>query len=211
MPENAGRVLDFGGGVGATSATLKAEGRAAEAVLFDQVADTAVPGIDAAVAVDLEDRDALAKLLSEHGPFDTILCLDILEHLRDPWATVAVLKRALNPGGSLIISLPNVNFYRLLAPLIFKGRFDYTEAGTLDRTHLRWFALHGMIDLATADGMELKAVSKNIFGRRWQLFNTATLGLIERFLVGQYKIRADKPRHRTAFTSVDSPAPPSLR
>src|SRR5690242_10717367 len=95
IPANAGRVLDFGGGIGSTSAVLKADGRAGSAILFDQVANDAAPAIDGFEAVDLDDLAAVQAAIQRHGPFDTILCLDILEHLHDPWATTRMLAKAL--------------------------------------------------------------------------------------------------------------------
>ncbi|WP_208103072.1 hypothetical protein, partial [Escherichia coli] len=37
------------------------------------------------------------------------------------------------------MSLPNVRHYSVVLPLLFGGRWDYEDAGLLDRTHLRFF------------------------------------------------------------------------
>lgn len=192
VDREAGRALDFGGGVGATAAALKAQGIVSEAVLFDQVAGEAAKGIDIAEVADLEDFERIAELLPRHGPFDTILCLDILEHLRDPWRTVELLSGALKPGGAMIISLPNANFIGLVAPLVLFGRFDYVDAGVLDRTHLRWFTKHSMRDLVRAPNMQLEHLEAHVPGRLKRLINLMTLGLFERFLASQYRLRVRK-------------------
>ena len=192
LPEHVGAVLDFGGGVGATSAELRASGRAERAVLFDQVAGNALPAVDTVEALDLNDGAAVEAALAKTGPFDTILALDILEHLVDPWATVALLDKALRPGGSLIVSVPNINNLIVVVPLVFRGRFEYQDAGVLDRTHLRWFTRKSAIELATCSGMKLEATSANFSGRRNRYANNVTLGLFERFFASQFKMRVRK-------------------
>lgn len=71
--------------------------------------------------------------------FDAIVFGDVLEHLRDP---AVVLKRVVDnhlaAGGRVVISLPNVANWAIRLRLLV-GRFDYTETGILDRTHLRLF------------------------------------------------------------------------
>lgn len=192
LPDRVGALLDFGGGVGATAAQLRADGRAERAVLFDQVAEGALPRIDAVEALDLDDTAALSAALARTGPFDTILALDVLEHLKDPWTAVRQLGEALRPGGALIVSVPNIATLSVMLPLL-RGRFDYQDAGVLDRTHLRWFTRSSAIELVTGSGLALEAVEGNLGRRRARYFNAATGGLFERFLAVQYKLRARKP------------------
>lgn len=42
--------------------------------------------------------------------FDTVLCLETLEHDLRFWQTVPLLKALLKPGGALVITTPNVGF-----------------------------------------------------------------------------------------------------
>ncbi|MEP5937107.1 MAG: class I SAM-dependent methyltransferase [Erythrobacter sp.] len=190
---NAGTVLDFGGGVGATSSALKQEARADKVVLLDQVADQALGDIDQAIALDLNDRDQVKAALDEAGPFDTILCLDVLEHLIDPWPVIALLEAALKPGGTILLSLPNANYHGLVMPLIVRGRFDYADAGVMDLTHLRWFTKTTMVELGTRGELALGRIEPNITGRRDRLLNAVTLGLFERFFAKQYRLKLSKP------------------
>ena len=192
LPARLGTVLDFGGGIGATSACLKRERGAERVVLLDQVASGALPEIDQAEALDFDDHAGIAAALDRTGPFDTILALDVLEHLKDPWGTVALLDRALKPGGSLVVSVPNLSHYTVLGPLLFRNRFDYRDAGPLDRTHLRWFTKRSAIALATCSGLKLHSVGTDLGNLRNRLLNAATLGLANRFLTIQYKVRALK-------------------
>lgn len=186
----AGRLLDFGGGVGATAAALRSSGQADRAVVADLVAGDPAPGVDRAFAGDFEDPAFLADILAEEGPFDTVLCLDILEHLRDPWAVVETLHKGLSSGGVLIASVPNVRHISLLWPLVVHGRFRLDDAGICDRTHLRWFTRSSAIELVTSSGLVLDEVVDKLPGqRRYRFSNAATLGLFRRFIEIQYLIR----------------------
>ena len=71
--------------------------------------------------------------------FDLIMCLDVLEHLVDPWKTLSRLADHLKPGGTVIASIPNVRHARNLLSLLFMGKWEYKEQRLLDKTHLRVF------------------------------------------------------------------------
>jgi len=42
------------------------------------------------------------------GEFDTVICLEGLEHLLNPWFTVNELCRVCRKGGQVIVSIPNI-------------------------------------------------------------------------------------------------------
>ena len=64
--------------------------------------------------------------------------LDILEHLVRPERLLQDCREVLTPKGAVVISVPNVANIAVRLMLLF-GRFDYTERGILDKTHLRFF------------------------------------------------------------------------
>lgn len=72
------------------------------------------------------------------GKFDYVLMADVIEHLMDPVAALAKVKKVLKPGGKLVFSVPNManvaNRIELLG-----GRFEYTEFGLLDETHVHYY------------------------------------------------------------------------
>ncbi len=77
------------------------------------------------------------ELALPDGPFDVVLCGDVLEHLRDPSAFLRRLAAAY-PGAKLVASIPNIANWRTRASL-FIGRWNYADEGLLDRTHLRFY------------------------------------------------------------------------
>src|SRR4029079_18260338 len=40
------------------------------------------------------------------GKFDTVVCLNVLEHVKDPHVALANMHRALAPGGRLVLYVP---------------------------------------------------------------------------------------------------------
>jgi len=191
VPAGGGNLLDLGGGTGETAALLRRLGRVRRAGVADLVAAPSdAPALDFRHAGDLEDPAFLAHVIAREGPFDTILCLDVLEHLRDPWSVIADLHGGLAPGGAIIASIPNVRNFRALLPLVFRNRWTLTDAGVLDRTHLRFFVRATAVELMTCSGLALEEVrAKPSGGRRVQLFRAATLGLMNSFTDLQYLIR----------------------
>ena len=75
----------------------------------------------------------------EPGSLDCILYGDVLEHLVDPEAVLARQRRLLGSGGVILCSVPNIQHHSLLAALL-RGDWQYTTAGLLDATHLRFFS-----------------------------------------------------------------------
>ena len=72
--------------------------------------------------------------------FDTVLCLNVLEHLDDPGAAAGFAFRSLRPGGAIMVLVPNV-------PGIY---------GSLDRSlgHKRRYSRESIRELLEAHGFD---------------------------------------------------------
>lgn len=70
--------------------------------------------------------------------FDFIICSDILEHLKKPSDAITFVADKLKFCGQVIISIPNISNIDIILNLL-EGRFNYSEYGILDNTHLRFF------------------------------------------------------------------------
>jgi SAM-dependent methyltransferase len=78
--------------------------------------------------------DAEAGLPFEDASFDVAVAGEVLEHLADPAAVVAEIRRVLRPGGELVGSVPNA--FRLKTRVAFvRGRYPVGW----DPTHLQLF------------------------------------------------------------------------
>lgn len=135
--DRSSRILELGCGSGGTGRAALAAGKAGEYVGIELSANAAAVARSALTEVILGDVEQL-DLSALEGRFDALVISEVLEHLTDPWATLKRLAACIKPGGAVLASSPNVAQWQVIRALI-GGRFDYTEAGVMDRTHLRWF------------------------------------------------------------------------
>ena len=192
LPERMDRVLELGCGTGATLGALRAAGRCKRTTGVELVASAAreaEKNVDEVHVGDIEKMDLDAR----SGSYDAVLCLDVLEHLVDPWSAVRRLGELLAPGGVLVASIPNVRNIRVVAPLLFLGQWRYTEQGQLDRTHLRFFTRETAIELVGSGGLEVDRVETAV-GATGRWINRMTLGLLRGLFDFQYIIRGTKRR-----------------
>ena len=96
--------------------------------------------------------------LSSLGRYDAVVFGDVLEHLRDPREILQKVNNLLKPGGKVLISLPNVANIWVRLNLLF-GRFNYSRVGILDETHLRFFTLQTMKQLAAESGLDVISIN----------------------------------------------------
>jgi 2-polyprenyl-3-methyl-5-hydroxy-6-metoxy-1,4-benzoquinol methylase len=93
----------------------------------------------------LLDLDELGKPGEEYKrfeavaeTFDYVVFADVLEHLKNPAEALLKLTGKLNDRGEVLVSVPNIAHADIILNLI-AGRFNYSEFGILDNTHLRFF------------------------------------------------------------------------
>jgi 2-polyprenyl-3-methyl-5-hydroxy-6-metoxy-1,4-benzoquinol methylase len=107
------------------------------------------------------------------GPFDVIICGDVLEHLKDPLGVLKRLSLELKQNGKLIVSVPNIAHLWMRVQLAL-GRFDYADRGILDRTHLRFFTLRSFHELLREADLEVTELTTTpvplplLIPARWQ-------------------------------------------
>jgi 2-polyprenyl-3-methyl-5-hydroxy-6-metoxy-1,4-benzoquinol methylase len=194
-PGPPGRILEIGAADGNVLVDLKRSGRAREVVgveLFPSPdGSQSRSEIDRFIIADVEKKE----LDLEPQSFDTLICADVLEHLRDPWGILRYLTGFLRDGGVLVLSLPNILYWRAFGRIL-SGDFHYCSSGVLDKTHLRFFCRRNMLELVRSAGLTVTTVEPSFRRqaelRRDRLLNVLTLGLAERHLTQQYLIVAVK-------------------
>ena len=132
LPKTPRRILEVGAGAGSTLRWLK--------TLHSNVETTGVE-INPALRVELQRNADVAiigpieETLSRLTTYDLILLLDVLEHLHDSLGMLKKIIKLLEPQGCVIVSVPNIAHLSVSLPLLLLRRFDYRDAGILDRTH----------------------------------------------------------------------------
>src|SRR3954447_4321577 len=150
VPRTARRVLDLGCATGSTGAALKAR-QDVEVVgveLEPDYAREAAEHLDRVINADVEQPPGEL----EPG-FDVLIAADILEHLKNPWATLRAYAELLEPGATAIVSLPNVAHWSTYAHLA-RGSWPRRPEGIFDATHLRWFTLKDATQLLEQAGLK---------------------------------------------------------
>ena len=182
--------LDVGCGDGATGEILKIKYGVKVVVGIEankEHAKKAETKIDKVIANNAEDAHALPF---HSNQFDLIVMADILEHFVDPWNTLARYRDFLKPNGVLLASIPNIQHWRTVMNLL-RGEWQYTNWGTLDRTHLRFFTKSSIKDLFNQSGFEISRIDFEV-GYTAKIVNILTLGLLLNFVPFKYLILSHK-------------------
>ena len=129
------------------------------------------PRVDTAVTVLTQDLNDPPRF--EVGPYDYIMLLDVIEHLRDPESFMSELRKQFDyTPRTLILTTPNVAFI-VQRLMLLLGQFNYGRAGILDRTHTRLFTFRSLNRLLRDAGLRTREVRgvpapfPKVFGDGW--------------------------------------------
>jgi 2-polyprenyl-3-methyl-5-hydroxy-6-metoxy-1,4-benzoquinol methylase len=184
-------VMDLGCASGVMGRKLLETGKAAEVhgvEIFPDAAEEAARHYTEVHTGDIEEMD-----LEYENRFDYVICGDILEHLKDPYSVVRRIHQWLKPGGSIFVCVPNVRNYSVVRMLVFRGRWEYHDAGIMDRTHMRFFTRSSCSEMLAEAGFEVYHEQMMIDGARKNFANRVTLGLFGEFLASQTFCCGRKP------------------
>jgi len=125
--EKRGKLLDVGAGTGAFSRKLKAEG-------FDVTACDISPQNFVAEGIVCKKADLNTTFPFSDAEFDFVVSAEVIEHIENPWFFLRELYRITKPGGTVIISTPNlhnwyVRLYFALTSKMFNFLSSYEKIG----------------------------------------------------------------------------------
>jgi GT2 family glycosyltransferase/2-polyprenyl-3-methyl-5-hydroxy-6-metoxy-1,4-benzoquinol methylase/glycosyltransferase involved in cell wall biosynthesis len=144
------RVVDFGCAAGNLAQLLSKKGCIVTGVEINpEAAKIAEKYCQDVVIADL-DFVSVTEILPV-GEFDVAVFGDVLEHLRNPWKVLEETKKILKNSGYVVASIPNIAHGAIRLALL-EGKFEYTEEGILDNTHLRFFTKKTVDELFDKSG-----------------------------------------------------------
>jgi 2-polyprenyl-3-methyl-5-hydroxy-6-metoxy-1,4-benzoquinol methylase len=151
IPVDATSILEVGCGSGALALTYRKRNPTVYYVgveIFKEAASMAVANMNHTIYGDITTSKTLETLdeVRNGKLFDTLIFGDVLEHLYDPWSVLAKLRSRMTKDGQCIISIPNIAHWSVLQQQL-RGRWDYTDQGLLDKTHIRFFTLQTALEL----------------------------------------------------------------
>jgi len=192
VPPEAQRVLEVGCGTGATGRALKdSRSTLVEVVgieVNEKMAEQAKSHMDQVLIGDVEKMDLAYK----QGYFDCIIYGDVLEHLVDPWTTLCRHCEFLSSSGVVIASIPNIAHYRTIQ-MLKKHKWEYQDAGIMDRTHLRFFTIDSIKDLFSNANLKIEHIDHKLAGSKIKkFFNKVSGGAMVDSLTEQYVVVASK-------------------
>lgn len=153
-------VLDVGCGFATTSQRIHEMGNKVTGVeQSPEALPVAGRRLERVVAKDLQDIEGVAAELGG-ARYDVIVFADVLEHLAWPQTVLNAYLAFLKPGGSIIISLPNVGLWSVRLSHLFGG-WNYQDTGVLDRTHLRFFTRKTARKLIESAGLRIRSGAQN--------------------------------------------------
>lgn len=154
IPTGDHKILDVGCGAGQTLKKLKELGKANEIVgieIDEQVTRDLSGTLDRLYVGDVETMD----LPYTEKYFDYILFGDVLEHLINPRRVLHSYRKLIKDDGFIIASIPNIKYYSVVLRLLFYDEFQYTDAGILDSSHLRFFTKKEIINMFKEENFEV--------------------------------------------------------
>lgn len=144
------RVLDIGTATGLLGKRCKGSGFLLKGIEpVQEWAEEAESYYDEILCANLEQ--APDEYLSKQ---DVVILADVLEHTSNPEKLLKHLVDLQKPGTQFFISIPNVANIWIRVNLLF-GKFNYTDNGILDRTHLRYFTKFTFLELLHLSGLNL--------------------------------------------------------
>ena len=143
------RVLDVGCGDGRLTRAIKQmlPGVAVHGCDLSVAALNRAEGLERRYAVDLN----VDRLPEPDGSLDLVIASEVIEHLIEPGRAVAEFHRVLKSGGHVLITVPNVAFWRFRLEALRGG----VPSVTADERHLHSFNAALLNTLVVREGFEI--------------------------------------------------------
>lgn len=155
----AGRLLDIGCSLGYTLEAGRRLGLTAAGL------DVSKFAVERCRQLGFEaEQGSLEQLPWDDENFDIVVMKHVLEHTPQPKQALREVARVLRPGGAVVITVPNLGYWKSLA---FKRSYRYFRPDDLGRQHYVYYTKRTLAALLTAVGFSVAKTGKVIYRRRF--------------------------------------------
>jgi 2-polyprenyl-3-methyl-5-hydroxy-6-metoxy-1,4-benzoquinol methylase len=148
-----GALLDLGCGRGELTRKLCGLGRF-RVTAIDLTFDPGIEGITFC------KRDLEQPFELQPGSFDVVVSTEVIEHLRDPFAFLRRAAEMLRPGGTLVVSTPNVEGIASRLWFLRHGRLiNFTDTDLAESGHIHPLAYWQIEHVLAQHGLTVESVS----------------------------------------------------
>lgn len=155
LAEAGSRVIDVGCGQGAFAARLRDNGYCVYAV--DKNSDDfRAEGVEF-VAVDFDNPVEVEQFRAQHGGcYDVAVGMEVIEHVENPWEYCRFLLSLVRPGGTVLLTTPNVESVASRVDFLFTGLFShFTQNDYATSGHINPLTFHELHIVASGVGAEV--------------------------------------------------------
>ena len=152
------KILDLGCGDGAVAEYL--EKKLKNKVIGADISNKALKEANSrgikTVLIDIEK-----KLPFKDGDFNSVFWGDNVEHLFNPQKTLSEINRVLTGSGRLILSCPNMSYWRYRMYYLLRGELpdtEWTGNSPWNWSHIRFFNLNILGDFLKSESFEITKV-----------------------------------------------------
>jgi len=194
IPAAAKKILDIGCGEGGFGKMLKEKDPSL--IFWGLEPSPSAAGIAGRVldkVINNVFNEGLPEL--ENEKFGAIVFNDVLEHLASPDNSIRLCSRYLDEKGCIVASIPNILFYPVVREIVRTQDWQYTEHGTLDNTHLRFFTRKSIIRLFEENGyriLKIEGINARSCGRLYRILNTIFYKKLKDWKFLQFAVQAQK-------------------
>jgi len=187
-----GKVLDIGTGDGRLASHLHSLGH-------EMAACDCLPEAEWNLKhISYRQCDIALGLPFNDETFDYVVCTEVIEHVENPFALCREIKRVLRPGGSVIMSTPNILNMRSRFKFLMDGSFLFFNHPPIEwdqkegRPHVHVYPIryHELEYYLYKAGLTVNEAFTNLRSYSWRLFFPVELLL--RLHAGHMEKRAKK-------------------
>jgi 2-polyprenyl-3-methyl-5-hydroxy-6-metoxy-1,4-benzoquinol methylase len=194
-------VLDLGAGAGAFSTRLVHRGYSVVASDIDP--EKWIPVDIPFIRLNI-DAGIYASLQQE---FDAACCLEVIEHVENPWNLLREMRKVIRPGGHLILSTPNITSFFSRLVFLRTGLFHQFSEADLSYGHINPLSAFELQIIANQTGWRILEIRPGGYLPVFDLTSLAPRNLLLNLLRGViFLLSAKGQRHGWClFFALENP------